>query len=473
MIKFGTGGWRAIVGDEFIKSNIVKVAQGLSEMMREEGVAEHGIVIGYDKRFLSDKSSIWMSEVFASNGISVNYIDKVAPTPLIMYTVKTFGCNYGIAITASHNPADYNGIKVFTKGGKDADLAVTEKLEAYIGRLQEGCIKQLDFEEGKAMGVIRTVNPFNDYIDTIISMIDVDAIRNRELRVLVDPMYGVSKAALQTVLTTARCEVDVINDKHDTSFGGRMPSPTRETLNKLSNMVYENHYDLGIGTDGDADRLGIIDEEGTYVTPNQVMSLLYYYLLKYKKWEGPVVRNLATTHLLDRIAEQFEQTAYEVPVGFKYISQKMQETGAIIGGESSGGLTIQGHIKGKDGIFAAALLVEMISVTGLKINEMLAAMEREFGTFEMVERNLSLRPEKKEELIQRIFEDGEIPKLQYDVARVSDLDGLKIYFENGGWLVARFSGTEPLLRIFAEMGQKKDADLVVNTFMEHFGIEVD
>jgi len=472
MIKFGTGGWRAIVGDEFIKSNIVKVAQGLSDMMHDEGVAEHGIVIGYDKRFLSDKSSVWMSEVFAANGISVNYIDKVAPTPLIMYTVKTFGSNYGVAITASHNPADYNGIKIFTKGGKDADLPVTEKLETYIGKLDSRDVNSLSFEEGKARGVIRTVNPFNDYIDTIISMIDVEAIRNRELRVLVDPMYGVSKAALQTVLTTARCEVDVINDKHDTSFGGRMPSPTKETLNKLSNMVYESHYDLGIGTDGDADRLGIIDEAGTYVTPNQVMSLLYYYLLKYKKWEGAVVRNLATTHMLDRIAEHFGQEAYEVPVGFKYISQKMQETGAIIGGESSGGLTIKGHIKGKDGIFAAALLVEMISVTGLKIKEMLVAMEKEFGSFEMVERNLALRSEKKEELMRRIFQEREMPDLGLAVERVSDLDGLKIYFENGGWLAARFSGTEPLLRIFAEMGQESEADQVADTFMAHFGIEV-
>jgi phosphomannomutase len=471
MIKFGTGGWRAIVGDEFIRTNIVKAAQGLSDMMKEEGVAERGIVIGYDKRFLSDKSSVWMAEVFAANGISVNYIDKVAPTPLIMYTVKTFGCNYGIAITASHNPADYNGIKVFTKGGKDADLPITEKLEGYIQELKDADIKRLSFEEGKERGVIRVVNPFNDYIDTIISMIDVESIRNRELRVLVDPMYGVSKAALQTVLTTARCEVDVINDKHDTSFGGRMPSPTKETLNKLSNMVYESHYDLGIGTDGDADRLGIIDERGTYVTPNQVMCLLYYYLLRYKKWEGPVVRNLATTHQLDRIAAAYGQESFEVPVGFKYISQKMQETGAIIGGESSGGLTIKGHIKGKDGIFAAALLVEMISVTGLKINEMLAAMEEEFGSFEMVERNLGLKEEKKEELVQRIFEAREMPEFPWAVDRVSDLDGLKIYFENGGWVVARFSGTEPLLRIFSEMETTEMADQAAEVFMAHFGIE--
>ncbi|BES64739.1 phosphoglucomutase/phosphomannomutase family protein [Gottschalkiaceae bacterium SANA] len=471
MIKFGTGGWRAIVGDEFIRTNIVKVAQGLSDMMKEEGVGERGIVIGYDKRFLSDKSSIWMAEVFAGNGISVNYIDKVAPTPLIMYTVKAFNCNYGIAVTASHNPADYNGIKIFTKGGKDADLPITDKLERYVQRLKETDITRLSFEEGKEKGVIRVVNPFNDYIDTIMSMIDVEAIRNRELRVLVDPMFGVSKAALQTVLTTARCEVDVINDKHDTSFGGRMPSPTKETLNKLSNMVYESHYDLGIGTDGDADRLGIIDEQGTYVTPNQVMSMLYYYLLKYKKWEGPVVRNLATTHQLDRIAASYGQEAFEVPVGFKYISQKMQETGAIIGGESSGGLTIKGHIKGKDGIFAAALLVEMISVTGLKINEMLNAMEEKFGSFEMVERNLALKEAKKEELVGRIFEQEEMPQFPWAVDRVNDLDGLKIYFENGGWIVARFSGTEPLLRIFAEMKSKELADQAAEIFMKHFGIE--
>ncbi len=178
--------------------------------------------------------------MFAGNGIAVNFIEKVSPTPLIMYTVKSFACDYGMAVTASHNPADYNGIKIFTKGGKDADLTVTDKLEVIINGLTNEDIRILPFEEGVRKGIIRMVSPFNDYVDTIISMINVEKIRNRELKVLVDPMYGVSKAALQTVLITVRCEVDVINDRHDTSFGGRMPSPTKETLGKKETTTSES-----------------------------------------------------------------------------------------------------------------------------------------------------------------------------------------------------------------------------------------
>ncbi len=470
MLKFGTGGWRAIIGDEFIRTNIIKVAQSLAALMKIEKVDHHGIVIGYDKRFLSDKASRWIAEVFAGNGIAVNFIEKVSPTPLIMYTVKSFACDYGMAVTASHNPADYNGIKIFTKGGKDADLTVTDKLEVIINGLTDEDIRILPFEEGVRKGIIRMVSPFNDYVDTIISMINVEKIRNRELKVLVDPMYGVSKAALQTVLITVRCEVDVINDRHDTSFGGRMPSPTKETLGKLRDMVREGNYDIGIGTDGDADRLGIIDEEGTYVTSNDIMSLLYYYLLKYKGWRGPVVRNISTTHLLDKIAEDFGQKCYEVPVGFKHISSKMTETGAIIGGESSGGLTIKGHIKGKDGIFAAALLVEMISVTGKRIHEMLTHLQEKYGSYYMHEENLALTAEKETELKERFFVKKELPEEFYPVEKVSYEDGMKIYYKNGGWIVARFSGTEKLLRVFVEMPTRREAKKLAESFLEHYDI---
>lgn len=471
MIQFGTGGWRDIIGDGFIKDNIVLVAQALAKLMKEEKVDSHGIVIGYDKRFLSDKASRWIAEVFAGNGIAVNFIEKVSPTPLIMYTVKSFACDYGLAVTASHNPADYNGIKIFTKGGKDADLSVTKKLEEILKDLSMDQVKTMKFQEGKDKGVIRSVSPFNDYVDAIISMLDKEAIRNRELKVLVDPMYGVSKAALQTVLITVRCEVDVINDRHDTSFGGRMPSPTKETLGKLRDMVKAGNYDIGIGTDGDADRLGIIDEEGNYVTSNDIMALLYYYLLKYKGMKGPVVRNLSTTHLLDKIAEDFGETCYEVPVGFKYISGKMLETDAIIGGESSGGLTIKGHIKGKDGIFAAALLVEMISVTGKRIHEMLKDLQEKYGAFHMHEENLALTEEEESSLKRRLFEEKEVPHLSEAVKTVSYQDGLKLYFENGGWLVARFSGTEKLVRVFTEMATLREAKQIATEFMGHFGID--
>lgn len=207
----------------------------------------------------------------------------------------------------------------------------------------------MDFEEAKKAGLVEIIDPMNDYIDSILSFVDIDKIKAKKLKILLDPMFGVSKTSLQTILLTCRCDVDVINDRHDTLFGGRLPSPSAKTLTRLSTMVVEGGYDLGIATDGDADRIGLIDSHGAFIHPNDILVLLYYYLVKYKGWKGDCVRNIATTHLLDRLAASFGQTCYEVPVGFKWISSKMDETGAIIGGESSGGLTVKGHISGKDG----------------------------------------------------------------------------------------------------------------------------
>jgi len=387
---------------------------------------------------------------------------------LIMYAVKAMELPYGAAITASHNPADYNGIKIFTEGGRDATEEVTDRLEELISQISLEDVQTLDFQKGLEKGIIEIIQPFNDYIDTILSMIDLEAIKKNHLKILLDPMYGVSKTSLQTILLTARCEVELIHDRHDTLFGGRLPSPTAVTLHHLRNMVVEKEYDLGIGTDGDADRLGIIDEKGNFIHPNDIMALLYYYLLKYKGWRGPVVRNLATTHLLDKIAVSFGEQCYEVPVGFKHISSKMEETNALIGGESSGGLTIRGHIKGKDGIFAAALLVEMICVTGKLLSELLDEIHEAHGNFVMAENDFKFRKEDKEKLVNLLYVEKKIPTFPYPVEKVSYEDGVKVYFENGDWVIARFSGTEPLLRIFAESNtHEKAAELgqIVKDFL--------
>jgi phosphomannomutase len=261
--------------------------------------------------------------------------------------------------------------------------------------------------------------------------------------------------------------MDVINDRHDPLFGGRLPSPSDQTLNKLKDMVVERNYDLGIATDGDADRLGIIDEKGTFIHPNDILVLLYYYLLEYKRLKGGVVRNIATTHLLDRIAADHGETCYEVPVGFKHISKGMEEKQAIIGGESSGGLTINGRIRGKDGIFAAALIVEMISITGKSLAEMLGEIHDQYGKPCMEEKNYTFTKEKMKELQDQLFVRRKLPQYNYKVSRVSYEDGMKIYFENDGWIITRFSGTEPLLRIYAEMETAEQAKQIISQ-MEEF-----
>ncbi|AMG31025.1 phosphonomutase [Grimontia hollisae] len=466
MIQFGTGGWRALIGEEFTRDNVRLVAQSLANIMLNENAVEPGFVIGYDRRFLSDKAAAWFAEVLAANGVTVSFIDKYVPTPIVMFKAKEMETHYSACITASHNPADYNGIKVFIKGGRDADEVITAKIETQISQLQPSDIKIIDFEEAVEAGLIKIINPMNEFVDSIINFIDIEAIKKANLRVLIDPMFGVAKNALQTVLISGRCDVDVINDGANPGFGGLMPSPSAATLYRLKHLVAHEGYDIGIGTDGDADRLGIIDEKGNFIHPNEVLLLLYYYLLEYKGWKGSVVRNIATTHLLDKVAADHNEKSFEVPVGFKHISSQMEADDSLIGGESSGGLTIRGHIKGKDGVFASSLLVEMISVTGKKLSELLDEIYGKYGYAYTAEGDCTFKASQREVLYNKIYVEKALPEFAYEIEKVSYADGLKVYFKNGGWALARFSGTEPLLRIFVEWEDKETAEALVHQIKE-------
>lgn len=470
MIEFGTGGWRAIIGDEFTKANVQLLTAAVAQKMCDCGSAKQGFVIGYDRRFLSEEASKWAAEVMAGYSIKCSVINRESPTPLIMYTANSRNFDYGMAVTASHNPAIYNGIKLFMKGGRDADEALTAEIEHYIARLEGQTIKTLPYEEGVETGLIEEINPMNAYIDSILDSIDVKTIRERNLKIVLDPMFGVSKTALQTILLTARCDVDVIHERRDTLFGGRLPAPNSKTLASLMNYVEENRCDVGIATDGDADRLGVIDDRCQFVHPNRILVLLYYYLLKEKGWKGPVVRNLATTHMLDRIAADFGEVCYEVPVGFKHISSKMIETDAVIGGESSGGLTVRGHIQGKDGIYAAALLVEMMAVTGRKLSEIYSEITDRYGDSEMTEYDFHFTEARKAEITKLLMEEHRLPEFPFEVDHVSYLDGCKVYFKNGGWIIGRFSGTEPLIRIFCEMETEKQAEEATAILQNFLGL---
>ena len=470
MIKFGTGGWRAIIADGFTKENIRLVAQGLCRLMELEGHSGKEIVIGYDRRFLSKESAHWAAEVLAGNGFRVFMVGRSSPTPLIMYTVKRRDVPYGMAITASHNPAIYNGIKVFTAGGRDAEASVTKKIEEQIEKITPADIKSMDYAQAIALGLIRENYPFNEYIDSILNIIDVEKIKNTSLRVAIDPMYGVSQSSLRTILLTCRCDVDVIHEQHDTLFGGRMPAPSADALRLLSNYVVENRCDLGIATDGDADRLGVIDEFGKYLHANTILVLLYYYFLKYRGWLGPCVRNNSTTHLMDRVAMDFDQECYEVPVGFKYVSAKMAETGAIIGGESSGGLAVKGHIQGKDGIYAAALLVEMRAVTGKTISQLYQEIADRYGELHYEELAVSMTPGRKQILQERVFVQRKLPDFREAVEKVDYSDGCKVYFADGSWVICRFSGTEPVLRLAAEGNTASQAKAYIHLWQEDLGL---
>lgn len=472
MIQFGTGGWRAVIGDEFTRANIQLLAKALSKKMKNEGVQDEGIVIGYDRRFLSKESVKWACEVFAAEGISCLFVNRSVPTPLVMFYMNEHKMHYGMMVTASHNPAIYNGIKVFTFEGRDASVEHTKEIERLAKQIEESGekIETIPYDKAKNAGIVKEFNPLNEYLDRILSKIDINAIRDRNLHIVLDPMYGVSQTSIKTILSTARCELDIIHGTHDTLFGRRMPAPSKEVLTELCTYVSEMECDLGIATDGDADRIGVVDDTGRYLHANDILVLLYYYLLKYKGWTGPAVRNIATTHMLDKIAADFNETCYEVPVGFKYISSKMAETNAVIGGESSGGLTVRGHINGKDGVYASALLVEMVAVTGMKLSEFYQSICDRYGYLYTEEKSFRFDPERKSELLKCLYEDKKLPEFPFAIEKVSYMDGCKVYFENGGWIIARFSGTEPLLRVFCEMSNEEDAKKCVEIFKEFLNL---
>lgn len=461
-ILFGTGGWRAVIGEDFICDNVRRVAKGISILMKEENKTDKPVIIGYDRRFLSVDAAKWVAEVLTDNAITVWFMERSAPTPLIMHTVKDEGLHYGIEITASHNPSSYNGIKLIVEEGRDAPLETTKRIEEIIETIDE--VKFTPFEEAQKNGlVIYRSNPFNKFLDDIIDLLDMKALRDRGLRVLFDSMHGSGTYPLLVIFHTARCTIDTINSNKDAYFGGVMPAPSERSLFVLKNQVINGGYDLGIAMDGDGDRLGIIDANGRYINANEILCLLYYYLVKYKGWHGPVVRNLATTHMLDKIAESFGEKCYEVPVGFKYISAKIDEVDAVLGGESSGGLTVRGHIHGKDSVYAASLFAEMVSVTGKSPSEILDELKREFGSFVLVEDDMRFDPAIKPVVEKILLENKCLPEFEDEIIHVNYEDGCKVYFKDG-FVICRFSGTEPLLRIFAESTNAVRAKDYIATF---------
>ncbi len=465
MIKFGTGGWRAVIGDDFTRDNIRTVAKGIAELIKENGKEDSPVIIGHDRRFLANEASEWIAEVLCKEGIHVLYMKRSVPTPLIMHTVKKKGYAYGIEVTASHNPANYNGVKLIIEEGRDASLEVTSRLEELMALYEGKTVEYMPFSECVSSGIAKCLDdPFNGYIDDILGLIDSNAIRERNMRVLFDPMYGSGIFPVMTIMYTSRVTLDMIHGNRDTLFGGEMPAPSKDRLVELQRKVVDGGYDLGIALDGDGDRLGIIDSNGRYIEANEILCMLYYYLHEYRGYKGPVVRNCASTHMLDRIAADLGEECIEVPVGFKYVSSALDKYDAVLGGESSGGLTVRGHIFGKDSIYAASLFVEMICKIGKTATEFIGELEEKYGIFRMVESNLEFEPSDKPRIEKLILEDRKLPAFEEPVERVSYEDGCKVFFKNGDFIICRFSGTEPLLRIFAESHDEETANGYVKVF---------
>jgi alpha-D-glucose phosphate-specific phosphoglucomutase len=447
MVAFGTGGWRAIIGEGFTMHNVRRLTQALANEIARLGREKQGVIIGYDRRFLSRQAAEAASEVFAGNNIYTILLSEDAPTPLVTYATALEGSAYGLVFTASHNPPEWNGLKVFHSDGSLLLDDETHAIEAETNALTTNHVIKLELDIALEAGIVQRKDFTNQYVDAVERLIDMDAIRKAGLKVIVDPMYGVGQLTLGTVLTEARCRVTFIHERHNPLFGGRSPAPSLEALRSLSSQMEEDGYHVGLAMDGDADRIAILDEKGRYISVNDLLLLLYWYLHEVRGERGGVVRNLVTTHLLDRLARVLGEECYEVPVGFKHIVNVMQQHNALLGGESSGGLTIRGHILGKDGIFACALVVEMLARTGKRISELRDHVYQLTGALYDLEEGLPATPEMRIAVPMRVKQAPSSQIGGYPVTRITHFDGIKFFLENENWASLRFSGTEPVLRL--------------------------
>lgn len=468
-IAFGTGGWRALIGEGFTIHNVRRLCQAIANEITRTGRERMGVVIGGDRRFLSRESVVAAAEVFAGNGIGVHLLVEDVPTPLVTFAAPHLGTAYSLIFTASHNPPQWNGLKVFRADGSLPLEDETDALTAEANSFSQADVVSIGLDLASAVGLVTEVDLTNPYIDAIERIVDVTVIREAGLRVVVDAMYGTSQLTLGTILSDARVRTEFIHERHNPLFGGRSPAPDPERLSTLIDIVRNSgrRIDLGMATDGDADRIAIIDEQGRYVSTNDLLLLVYWYLHEVRGERGGVVRNLATTHLLDRLADAFGEEHREVPVGFKHITAGMDAIDAVLGGESSGGLTVRGHIKGKDGVFACALVVEMLARTGKTFSQLLETVYAITGRLYQVEHGVPATPDMRVELPRRMASAAPSEVAGYPVCGIDTYDGIKIHLEGGAWALLRFSGTEPVLRMFVEAETPEKADQLI-AWLESF-----
>ncbi|MBN8881075.1 MAG: NTP transferase domain-containing protein [Salana multivorans] len=456
-VVFGTGGWRAVIGEGFTLGNVRRLCQAIANEAIRTGIDARGVVIGGDRRFLSRESAEAAAEVFAGNGIPVVLLPDDVPTPLVTFAAPHTGAAYSIVITSSHNPPDWNGMKVFRADGSLPLDPETDRFQDEANALAPGDVVTLPLAKARATGLVVDRSLTDPYVDAIEEIIDVDAVRGSGLRVVVDPMFGTSQLTLGTILGDMRVRAEFIHAAHNPLFGGVAPAPDEERLATLKSMVASGGYDLGMATDGDSDRIGIVDASGRYVETNDLLLVLYWYLHEVRGERGGVVRNIATTHLLDRLAAHFGERSRECRVGFKYVTAAMEEIDAVLGGESSGGLTVRGWLKGKDGIFACALVAEMLARTGKGFAELLADVHAITGRLHTLEASVPATPDMRVAVPRRLAADPLTRVGGYRVLGVDRTDGVKILLEHDNWALLRFSGTEPLLRLFVEADSPEKA----------------
>jgi phosphoglucomutase len=458
MIKFGTSGWRGIIGEDFTFDNVRIASQGVANYLKSSGQKGSGVIVAFDTRFLSEKFASEAAKILAYNGIQAFLCNRDVPTPCVSFETVRRKAMGAINFTASHNPPEYNGLKFSTSNGAPALPEVTKAIEHEIHALEDRNQRIDVYEKAE---LIETIEPKDRYLTELRNKVDVDAIRKSGLRIAIDSLYGTSRDYLDYFLLEAGVEVKIIHNFRDPYFGGFSPECNEKNLVELRAVVSNEHFDLGLATDGDADRFGIIDDRNRFVSPNVILALLALYLKRYRNIPGGLARSVATTHLIDAIAKKLDVPLYETPVGFKYIGELILEDKIALGGEESAGMSMRKHLPEKDGILACLLVAEMVARTGKKLNELIEAMYEEFGYFYSKRADMKLTQQIKETLAEKLAN----PPSELDgmkVREVNTVDGVKLIFDSSNWLLFRLSGTEPVARVYAEACSPKDLKRVLD-----------
>ncbi len=470
-IKFGTGGWRAKIGSGFTLSNVKRLTQAIATYLKLKGTYKRGVVIGYDNRFLSDVAAKTAAGVLAANNIRVFMSKGAIPTPLVTFTVLKKRAASGMVITASHNPYDYNGIKIETEEGLPIPVSMSKEIETIANNQKD--VAWIPYNIGVKKGFILFEDFRNAYLDYLETKLDYKAIKEASLRVCFDSMYGSGTTTIQKALIGARCDLELIRGTRDALFGGLAPAPTKERVSALISTMKQGGFDVGMAVDGDADRIVLVDEQGNFLHTNEVIALLWYYLHEFQDRSGGVVRNVATSHNIDRVCNALSEEVYEVPVGFKHIAEGMIKHNALIGGESSGGITFRGHIMEKDGVYTAMLVVEMLAKTKKKLSELVSQIKEIAGRWDLFfEKNIPLSPKVKVSAL-KLLDKGIDVIGGFDVKMVNRIDGYKYILEGERWVLLRFSGTEPLLRIMGEAKTKEEIDKIIRDIDKKIGGSLD
>jgi alpha-D-glucose phosphate-specific phosphoglucomutase len=451
-IKFGTSGWRAIISEEFTFANVRLLSQAVANYLKKSHLAKKGIIIGHDSRFLSPEFAKETARVVASNNIKVYFPQRSTPTPVVSYAILNKKLGGAIIISASHNPAVYNGFKFSAETGGPSSKKVTKIIEKEVAKLKAKDVKINDLLIAKN---IKKCDPAPAYFKKLKSVLNITNLKKHKVKVAVDCMNGIATDYLDGFLKDLGYKIEVINDKLDPSYGGRNPDPSPENLIELTNLVKKKKYAIGLSVDGDSDRFGVIDKTGEFIIPNKIIALIFYYLVQTRKKLDNVTRSISTTHLIDEIAKDFDYKVIETPIGFKWVAEQLLTGKCLLGAEESGGLSIAGHIPEKDGLLANFLVVEALAYFKKPLKKVLEEIYRKYGYFYNERIDLKMTWGGQAKFMEKISKKPPKSIAGIKVQEVKTLDGFKFILENDDWLMFRPSGTEPMVRCYIESRSKK------------------